>query len=91
MHAKQQTNVPSLHAMQLEDANLPQETVMIKTHVLLIAAILPSDVSTPQSLAKIKMLVSFPTAAQSRDAHPNQKIAMTRTHAPKIAALTDNV
>jgi hypothetical protein len=91
MHAKQQTNVPSLHAMQLEDANLPQETVMIKTHVPLIAAILPSDVSTPQSLATTTIFATFPTAAQSRDVYPNQRTVMTRIHAPKIAALTDNV
>jgi hypothetical protein len=52
---------------------------------LLIAVILLSDVLTLLNLAEIMILVLFLTVAHLKDAHPNQKIAMTKMHAPKIA------
>jgi hypothetical protein len=64
MHANHPTNAPSLLAMQLEDANQPQRTVMTTMHVPLIAAILLSDVSTLQSLATTMIFATSPTAAQ---------------------------
>jgi hypothetical protein len=91
MHANQLINALFHLVMQLMDANQLQETVMITMHVPLIAAIQLSDVSTLQSLATAKMLATFLTAAHSRDANPNQRIVMTKTHAPRIVVLTDNV
>jgi hypothetical protein len=85
MHANKTINAPFLLVMQLLDANQLLKTVMTETHVLLTLATQLSDALTLLSLVIIKMLVLSLTAAQSRDANPNQRTVTTRTHAPKIA------